>query len=126
MNNIFVRIILIVFALFGLYKMFPQVSNFVDYYLKNKNFQASVVTPAINTANSILPSKVQIPTPQVMGDSTDSIPTTGDSPLKQLTDEVSSQAASLANDQLNQIKKAAASQFCQVLLEKIKTDCGVQ
>jgi hypothetical protein len=123
MNNIFVRILIIGFALFGLYKMFPQISHFVDYYIKNKTFQSSVVTPAVTAANSILPSKIQIPTPQVMGDSTDYV---GDSPLQQLTSQVSSQAASLANDQLNQIKKAATNQFCQVLLEKVKTDCGVQ
>ena len=123
MNNIFIRILIISFALFGLYKMFPQVSRFVDYYVKNKTFQSSVVTPMINTANNILPSKIQIPTPQVMGDATEYI---GDSPIQQLTSQVSSQATALANDQLNQIKKAAADQFCQVLIEKIKTDCGVQ
>jgi hypothetical protein len=103
--------------------MFPQVSKFVDYYLKNKTFQSSVVSPAVKTANSILPSKIQIPTPQVMGDSTEY---TSDSPLKQISDQVGSQAAAIANDQLNQIKKAASDQFCQVLLEKVKSDCGVQ
>ena len=123
MNNIFVRILLIVLALFGLYKMFPQVSKFVDYYVKNPTFQNSVVIPAVTTANNILPDKVKIPTPQVMGTYTDY---SGDSPLKQITSEVSSKAAELANEQLNQIKKAASDQFCTILLEKIKSDCGVQ
>jgi len=123
MNNIFVRIILIGLALFGLYKMFPQISKPVDYYLKNPSFQNSYLNPAINTANNILPDKIKIPTPQVMGTYTDY---STDSPLKQLTDEVSSKAAQLATEQLIQIKKAASDQFCTILIEKIKSDCGFQ
>lgn len=123
MDNIFVRILLITLALFGVYKMFPQVSKPVDYYVKNPSFQNSVVLPAVNTANSILPDKIKIPTPQVMGTFTDYA---GDSPIKQITDEVSSKAADLATEQLIQIKKAASDQFCTILLEKIKSDCGVQ
>jgi len=123
MNNIFIRIILIVLALFGLYKMFPQISKPVDYYLKNPTFQNSVVIPAVQTANNILPDKIKIPTPQVMGTYTDY---NGDSPLKQITDEVTKKAADLANDQINQIKKSATDQFCSILIEKIKSDCGIQ
>ena len=123
MNNIFVRIILVVFALFGLYKMFPQISKSVDYYVKNPSFQNSVVIPAVQTANNILPDKIKIPTPQVMGTYTDY---STDSPLRQITDEVSSRAAELATDQINQIKKAASDQFCTILIEKIKSDCGIQ
>ena len=123
MNNIFVRILLIVLALFGVYKMFPQISKPVDYYIKNPAFQSSVVLPAINTANNVLPDKIKIPTPQVMGTYTDY---SVDSPLKQITDEVSSKAAQLATEQINQIKKSASDQFCTILLEKIKADCGVQ
>lgn len=125
MNNIFVRIILVALAIFGLYKMFPQISKPVDYYIGNPSFQNSVVIPAISGANKILPAKIQIPipTPQVMGTATEY---TGDSPLKQITDEVSKKAADLANEQLNQIKKAAADQFCSILIEKIKSDCGIQ
>lgn len=123
MNNIFVRIVLIMFAVFGVYKMFPQVSKPVDYYIKNPKFQNSVVAPAINTANQVLPEKIQIPTPQVMGSYTDN---PENSPLKQLTDEVSSKAAEIASDQLEQIRKSASDQFCKVLLEKVKSDCGIQ
>ncbi len=123
MNNIFVRIILVVLALFGLYKMFPQISKPVDYYVKNPSFQNSVVIPAVQTANNILPDKIKIPTPQVMGTYTDY---SADSPLKQITDEVNSRAAELATEQINQIKKAASDQFCTILIEKIKSDCGIQ
>lgn len=123
MSNIFVRIILVMLAIFGLYKLFPQISKPVDYYIKNPSFQNSVVIPAIKTANNILPDKLKIQTPQIMGTYTDY---SGDSPLKQITDEVSKKAADLANDQINQIKKSAADQFCTILIEKIKSDCGVQ
>jgi hypothetical protein len=122
MNNIFVRIILIVLALFGLYKMFPQISKPVDYYVKNPAFQNSVIVPAVQSANKILPDKIKIPTPQVMGTYTDY---SGDSPLKQITDEVSKKAADLANEQIIQIKKSASDQFCSILIEKIKSDCGI-
>lgn len=122
MNNIIVRIVLIALAVFGLYKLFPQVSKPVDYYIKNPSFQNNVVSPAIKTANSILPDKIQIPTPQIMGMSTEY---QQESPLKQITSEVSSKAAEIANEQLNQIKKAAADQFCSILIEKIKSDCGM-
>jgi len=123
MNNIFVRIILVMLAIFGLYKLFPQISKPVDYYIKNPSFQNSVVIPAIKTANNILPDKLKIQTPQIMGTYTDY---SGASPLKQITDEVTKKAADLANDQINQIKKSAADQFCTILIEKIKSDCGVQ
>ncbi len=123
MNNIFVRIVLIMFALIGVYKIFPQVSKPVDYYIKNPQFQNSVVLPAVQTANKVLPSKIQIPTPQIMGSYTENLDT---SPIKQITDEVSSKAADLASDQLEQIRKSASDQFCKILLEKVKSDCGIQ
>lgn len=123
MNNIFVRIVLIMFALIGVYKIFPQVSKPVDYYIKNPQFQNSVVLPAVQTANKVLPSKIQIPTPQIMGAYTENLDT---SPIKQITDEVSSKAADLASEQLEQIRKSASDQFCKILLEKVKSDCGIQ
>lgn len=121
MNNIYIRIVILALASFGVYKMFPQISGPVDYYVKNPSFQNSVVIPAVNTANRILPDKIQIPTPKVMGVTTDY---TEQSPIKAITDEISKQAASLAASQVEIIKKTATDQFCSVLLEKIKNDCG--
>ncbi|KKS94690.1 MAG: hypothetical protein UW68_C0010G0010 [Candidatus Collierbacteria bacterium GW2011_GWB1_44_6] len=121
MDNLFIRIFIISLALFGVYKMFPQISGPVDYYVKNPKFQSSVVSPAVNMANNVLPDKIQIPTPKVMGVDTEY---TGDSPLKTITDEISKQAASLAASQIEQIRKTASDQFCNALLEKIKTECG--
>ena len=121
MNNIFVRITIIALALIGVYKIFPQVSTPVDYYIKNPRFQSGVVLPAVNLANKVLPDKIQIPTPDVMGVATEYV---GDSPLKSITDEITRQTASLAAYQIEQIKKTASDQFCNALLEKIKTECG--
>lgn len=120
MDNIFIRIIILSLAFFGVYKMFPQVSKPVDYYVKNPQFQSSVLVPAVATANKILPDKIQIPTPRIMGVTTDYT----EAPLKTLTDEISKQAASLAASQIEAIKKTASDQFCSALLEKIKTECG--
>lgn len=121
MDNIFIRIALISLALFGVYKMFPQVSKPVDYYLKNPQFQSGVIIPAIAKANKILPDKFQIPAPAVMGVTSDEYL---EAPLKTITDEISKQAASLAASQIEIIKKTASDQFCTVLLEKIKTECS--
>ncbi len=77
--------------------------------------------PAVNLANKVLPDKIQIPTPDVMGVATEYV---GDSPLKSITDEITRQTASLAAYQIEQIKKTASDQFCNALLEKIKTECG--
>ena len=121
MNNIFIRIALLSLSTFGLYKMFPQISKPIDYYIKNPAFQTSVIVPGVKTANKILPSKLQIPTPQVMGVVTEN---SGDSPLKSITDEISKQVASIAANQVTQIKKTTSDQFCQALIEKIKTECN--
>lgn len=121
MNNIFSRVIILVLAGFGVYKMFPQVSGPVDYYIKNPQFQQGAVIPAIKTANGILPSKLQIPEPAVLGSETSSA---GESPLKSMSDEISKQVASVAAEQVVNIKNAASNQVCQALLEKLKTECG--
>lgn len=121
MNNIFIRIAILSLALFGTYKMFPQISGPVDYYIKNPEFQSGVVIPATALANKVLPEKLQIPTIKVMGVATEY---SGEPPLKTITDEISKQAASLAAYQIEQIKKTASDQFCSALMEKIKTECG--
>lgn len=123
MNNIYVRIIMIALALFGVYKMFPQISGPVDYYLQQPKFQNDLIAPAIETANKVLPDKLQLPTPsRVMGISSD-MP--NNSPVQQLTEEVSRQAASMAADQIDQIRKSATDAFCSTLIEKLKSECGV-
>ncbi len=121
MNNLFSRIIILSLAGFGVYKMFPQVSGPVDYYVKNPQFQQSGIIPAINTANKILPSKLQIPLPEVLGTETSSLI---ESPLKNISDQISQSVASAAAQQIMVIKNAATNQVCQALLEKLKSECG--
>ena len=122
MGNIFVRIIIIALALVGVYKMFPQISKPIDYYIKTPKFQNGFILPAVNTANKMLPEKIQIPTPPaIMGVATDS---SISSPIQELTDEISRQAASIAGEQINQLRKSASDAFCSTLIEKIKTECG--
>lgn len=119
--NLVTRTLILILAGFGVYKMFPQVSGPVDYYVKNPQFQEGVVIPAVQTANSILPSKLQIPEPDVLGAQTS---TFTESPLKTITDEVGKKVASAAADQVVVIKNAAANQVCQALLEKLQSECG--
>lgn len=121
MNNLLTRIVVLSLAGFGVYKMFPQVSEPVDYYVKNPQFQQGVIVPAIKTANKILPSKLQMTEPEVLGTETTSFT---ESPLKSVTDEIGKQVASVAAEQVVVIKNAAANQVCQALLQKLQSECG--
>lgn len=121
MNNLFFRVLVLGLAGFGTYKMFPQVSSTVDFYLKNPQFQQNAVVPAVKTANKLLPTKLQIPEPNVLGSETTSF---SESPLKTVTDEIGKQVASIAAEQVVNIKKSASDQVCQALLEKLKSECG--
>jgi len=124
MGNIFIRFALISLAIIGVYKTIPQISRPVDYYLKNPKFQNSVIAPAISTANKVLPEKLQIPSaPAIMGVATDNS-ASSTSPIQALTDEISRQAASIAGEQINQLRKSASDAFCSTLIEKIKSECG--
>jgi|SRR3989339_165457 len=120
MNNIFMRIVIVSLALFGVYKMFPQISQPVDYYVKNPQFQTSVIVPAVGLANKVLPDKIQIPTPKIMGVTTEYT----QSPISSITEEISRQAASVAASLVEKSSKAVSEQFCNALLEKIKSECG--
>jgi len=122
MGNIFIRITIFTLAIAGVYKIFPQISGPVDYYLKNPKFISGIVKPVVNTANRVLPDKIQIPTPpEIMGVATDS---STSSPIKELTDEIGRQAASIAGEQINQLRKSATDTFCNALIEKLKAECG--
>ncbi len=121
MNNIVVRFLVLALAGFGTYKMFPQVAGPVDYYIKNPQFQQGVILPAIKTANGILPSKLQIAEPTVLGAETTSA---AESPLKSLTDDIGQKVASIAAEQVVNIKASAQDQVCEALLEKLKSECG--
>lgn len=119
--NLVTRTIILILAGFGVYKMFPQVAEPIDYYIKNPQFQNDVVIPVVNRANSVLPSKIQIPTPDVLGTETSAYT---DSPLKTITEDVSQKVASVAAQQVVVIKNAAQNQVCQALLEKLQSECG--
>lgn len=122
MGSILIRVLIVMLASLGVYKTFPQVSRPIDYYIKNPKFQSDVLSPAVNLANKALPTKLQIPTPAlVMGASTDA---STSSPIKEITDEVSRQAAEIAGEQIDLIRKSATDNFCKVLIEKIQTECG--
>ena len=119
--NLVARLLILILAAFGVYKMFPRIAEPVDFYIKDPQFQNGAIIPAIRTANKLLPSKIQIPEPNVLGAETSAM---ADSPLKSISDAVTQQVASIAAEQVVNIKRAASDQFCQALIEKIKTECG--
>jgi len=119
--NLVTRTLILILAGFGVYKMFPQVAGPVDYYVKNPKFLEGVIRPVVQTANSVLPSKLQIPESDVLGAQTT---TYAESPLKTITDEVGKKVASAAADQVVVIKNAATNQVCEALLQKLQSECG--
>jgi hypothetical protein len=122
MGSIIIRVLVLSLAALGVYKVFPQVSKPVDYYITKPSFQTGFVKPAVNLANKVLPSKLQLPVPTaVMGVSTDA---SSSSPIKEISDQVAKQAADLAGEQIKQLKISATDSFCKVLIEKIQTECG--
>lgn len=119
--NLATRAIILFLASFGVYKMFPQIAEPVDYYVKNPQFQEQVVLPIIEKTNAALPSKIQIPTPVVLGSETSAY---DESPIKKITEDVGQKVASMAAEQVVVIKNAAQNQVCQALLEKLQSECG--
>ncbi len=90
---------------------------------------AQILHPAIKTINDILPDNLQIPTPKPAGETTGDVAgantsETSNNAVSQIVDEVKQKASEIAKDQIDTAKDEAAKAFCQVLIEKIKTECG--
>ena len=116
-----IRLTLVIAASLGIYQFVPAVHTTVNSLATNPKLQSQIVLPVAKIANKILPSKLQIPTSAVMGASTDS---SDSGAMGDISKEIKNKASQLAEEQIKQIKKAAGDQFCQILIERIKTECG--
>lgn len=133
------RLALIAAFAFGIWKFYPRLAPAIQPILANpKVFGAEIIGPVIRTINEILPDNLQIPSPrqsdseggptsnsQVSGASTSS-PNSSDNPnLTNIVDQVKQKAGEIAQDQIEAAKKEAGKAFCQVLIEKVKTECNL-
>lgn len=111
-----VRIALLVGLVFGGYKIYPRFRPAIEPILKPEVLGKQVVRPVVGNLNSLLPDRFQIPTTNT---------TTNDTTVtSKIMSEVKQKASEIADDQIEVIKKEAGKAFCQVLLEKIKSECG--
>lgn len=129
------RLALVAAAVFGLYKLYPRLKPALEPIIKPEILGAEIIHPAIKTLNEFLPDNYQIPIPsdtaanpdggQVSGAET----STNSSNLSNLTNtiinSVKQQARELAQEQIDAAKQEAGKAFCQVLIEKVKTECGL-
>lgn len=131
------RLALLAIIALGAWKFYPRLKPAIQPILANpKTLGAEIIDPAIRTINKILPDKIQIPVPTnsdrppeakdgaVDGASTSSPNSSNNPNLTNIVDQVKQKAGEIAQDQIDAAKKEAGKAFCQVLIEKVKTECG--
>ncbi len=124
-----IRILLLAAAVFGAYKIYPHIKPQIAQTIGDpKVLGESVYTPVAYTINQILPDNIKLPTIKPSsGTSSPTVASPADnssSIINNIVDTVKQKAGDAANQQIDNLKQEAGKAFCQVLLEKIKTDCG--
>ena len=109
------RIALLLAAVFGAYKLYPRFQPVLEPIIKPKVLGAKIIHPAIKTINDFLPDNLQIA--KVPGDQVSDVVNT-------VIEDVKKKAGEIAEEQIKAAKIEAGKAFCQVLIEKVKTECG--
>ncbi len=118
------RIALLLAAVFGVYKLYPRLKPVLEPIIKPEVLGAEIIHPAIKTINDFLPDKFQIPLPggEVSGAATSNAVS---NVVNTVIEDVKKKAGEIAEDQIDAAKAEAGKAFCQVLIEKVKTECAV-
>lgn len=126
------RLALVVAAVFGLYKLYPRFKPILEPIIKPEVLGAEIIHPAIKTINNFLPDNFQIPIPsdtaanpdggQVSGAETT---TAVSNIVNTAIEDVKKKAGDIAQEQIDAAKQEAGKAFCQVLIEKVKTECDL-
>lgn len=123
-----IRLALLAGLVFGAVKFYPQYKPTIDPLLQNsKVLGTETLNPVIKNINEILPGNIKIPTfrrDSQESATSNSNPITDSPQIKSLVDSVKQKAGEMAQEQIDAAKKEAGQAFCQVLIEKIKTECG--
>lgn len=127
-----IRLALVAAAVFGLYKLYPRFKPVLEPIIKPEVLGAEIIHPAIKTLNEFLPDNFQIPLPsdtaanpdggQVSGAETT---TAVSNVVNTVIEDVKKKAGDIAQEQIDAAKQEAGKAFCQVLIEKVKTECGL-
>src|SRR3989338_4810427 len=107
------RIALLLAAVFGVYKLYPRFKPVLEPIIKPEVLGAKIIHPAIKTINDFLPDNFQIakaPEDQV------------NSVVNTVIEDVKKKAGEIAEEQIKAAKTEAGKAFCQVLIEKGKTE----
>ena len=121
------RIALLLAAVFGVYKLYPRFKPVLEPIIKPEVLGAKIIHPAIKTINDFLPDNFQIPLTadngQVSGAETSS--NTVSNVVNTVIEDVKKKAGEIAEEQIKAAKAEAGKAFCQVLIEKVKTECDL-
>ncbi len=111
-----VRLIVLLVLSFGLYHYWPMYSP----YLKAMASQPKdFLNPFVENINNVLPDKFQLPVAKEFIEKKYQ-----ESPeLQKIKEDIQKAATEAAQTEINKLKKTATDQFCDVLIEKIKTEC---
>ena len=131
-----IRIALLAGLLFGGYKLYPRVKPALEPIIDNPQVLGrQLAAPLINTINDILPDNLQIPVPKQTDQPSKTADASGvvkgtnvSNPVSNIAntvvEEVKKKAGELAQEQIDAAKKEAGKAFCQVLIERVKSECG--
>lgn len=122
-----VRIALLLAAVFGIYKLYPRFQPVLEPIIKPEVLGAKIIHPAIKTINGFLPDNFQIPSSRQSdseGGQVDGAATTANTIVNTIIEDVKKKAGDIAQEQIDAAKQEAGKAFCQVLIEKVRTECG--
>jgi len=126
------RLAVVAAAVFGVYKLYPHFKPALEPIIKPEVLGAEIIHPAIKTINEYLPDNIQIPLPQPKDNGNNSTGqvsgATNSSPAANIVntviEDVKKKAGNVAQEQIDAAKAEAGKAFCQVLIERVKTECG--
>ena len=130
------RIALLLAVVFGAYKLYPRFQPVLEPIIKPKVLGAKIIHPAIKTINDFLPDNFQIPLPgNTTGENKTQTPggvsgaATSNNAVNNVVntviEDVKKKAGEIAEEQIKAAKSEAGKAFCQVLIEKVKTECDL-
>lgn len=117
-----IRILLLGGLVFAGFQVYPKFAPEISKIKENPQVLGKTVSgPVLGTINSVLPDYLQI--------KTNGAPVVDNNALQNTSNEIftgiKDKATDLANDQVDALKKEAGKQFCAVLLERVKQECGL-
>jgi hypothetical protein len=110
----------IVFLVLIAVSAFIFIPRFFPTLRNSFAFDNRLLDPLVTAFNQIVPDNLQIKKQAVLGDqSTNSTEQVGNDIVQSAKDKISE----FSQNQLQSVKKEATTQFCEVIIEKIRSEC---